>query len=77
MTHAQKSLNYLAFYRKACGGSDSKESACNVGDLGSVPSLGRFPGEGTGNPLQNSCLESSMDRGAWRATVCKVTKNQL
>ena len=40
------------------GGSDGKESACNVGDLGSTPGLGRFPGEGHGNPLQYSCLEN-------------------
>ena len=46
------------------GGSDSKESACNVGDLGSVPGSGRFPGEGNGNPLRFSCLENSMDWGA-------------
>ena len=58
------------------GDSDDKESACNAGDLGSIPWLGRFPGEGDGNPLQYSCLENSMDRGAWRATVPGVTKSQ-
>ena len=42
------------------GGSISKESACNVGDLGSIPGFGRSPGEGNGNPLQYSCLENSM-----------------
>ena len=47
------------------GGSDSKASACNTGDLGSIPGLGRSPGEGNGNPLQYSCLENSMDREAW------------
>ena len=47
------------------GGSDGKESACNAGDLGSIPGSGRFPGEGNGNPLQYSCLENSMDRGIW------------
>ena len=46
------------------GGEDSKESACNAGDPGSIPGLGRFPGEGNGNPLQYSCLENSKDRGA-------------
>ena len=51
------------------GGSDGKESACNAGDLGSIPGLGRSPGEENGNPLQYSCLENSMDRGAWGATV--------
>ena len=45
--------------------SDSKVSACNVGDLGSIPGLGRSPGEGNGNPLQYSCLENFMDGGAW------------
>ena len=57
------------------GGSDSKKSACNAGDLGSVPELGRSPGELNGNPLQYSCLENSMDRGAWWATVHGVTKS--
>ena len=47
------------------GDSVGKESACNTGDLDSVPVSGRSPGEGNGNPLQNSCLENSMDRGAW------------
>ena len=49
------------------GGSDSKESACNVGDLGQIPGLERSPGVGNGNPLQYSCLENPMDRGAWWA----------
>ena len=47
------------------GASDGKASAYNVGDPGSIPGLGRSPGEGTGNPLQYSCLENPMDRGAW------------
>ena len=51
------------------GVSYVKESSCNAGDLGLIPGLGRSPGEGTGNPLQYSCLESSMNKGAWRATV--------
>ena len=50
------------------GGSDGKESTCNVGDLGSIPGLGRSPGEENGNLLQYSCLENPMDRGAWWAT---------
>ena len=58
------------------GGSDGKESACNAGDLGSVPGSGRSPGEGHGNPLKYSCLENPMDRGAWRATVHGVTMSQ-
>jgi len=51
------------------GGSDGKEFACNAGDLCSIPGLERSPGEGNGYPLQYPCLENSMDRGAWRATV--------
>ena len=51
------------------GGSDAKESACNAGDLGSLPGWGRSPGEGDGNPLQYSCLENPTDRGALQATV--------
>ena len=58
------------------GGSDGKESACNAGDLGLIPGLGRSPGRGHGNPLWYSCLENPMDRGAWWATVQGVTKNQ-
>ena len=54
--------------------SVGKESACNAGDLGSIPGLGRSPGEGNGNPLQYSSLENSMDRGAWWAIVHGVAK---
>ena len=57
-------------------GSVGKESACNVGDLGSISGLGRSPGEGNGNPLQYSVLENSMDGGAWQTTVHGVTKSQ-
>ena len=53
-----------------------KESACNAGDPGSIPGLGRSPGEGNGNPLQYFYLENPMDRGAWRATVLGVTEGQ-
>ena len=56
------------------GGADGKESACNAGDLGLIPGSGRSPEEGNGNPLQYSCLDNSMDRGAWRATVHGVSK---
>ena len=49
--------------------SDGKESTCNVGDLGSIPELGRSPGGGHGNPLHYSVLENPIDRGAWWATV--------
>ena len=57
------------------GGSDGKESARNVGDLGLIPGLGSSPGEGNGNPLQYSCFENPMDRGAWWATVHGVAKS--
>ena len=61
------------------GSSDDKEFTCNAADLGSIPGIGRFPGEGNGYPLQYSCLENSMDRGAWWAMVHGVhgvTKSQ-
>ena len=58
------------------GGSQGKESACNVGDLGLLPGLGRSPGDGHGNPLQYSCLENPHGRGAWWATVHGVAKSQ-
>ena len=57
------------------GGSDGKESACNAGDLGSIPGLGRSSGEGNGNLLQYSCLENSIDRGTWWTAVCEVAKS--
>ena len=57
------------------GGLDGTASAYNVGDLGSIPESGRFPGEGNGNPLQNSCLENHMDGEACQATVHGVAKS--
>ena len=54
------------------GGSDSKESAHNAGDLGLIPEVGRTPGEGNSYPLQYSCLENSKDRGAWKTIVHEV-----
>ena len=66
-----QSLIFITF-----AGSDSEESASNAGDPGSIPGLGRSPGEGKGNPLQCSCLENPMDRGAWQAAVHGVTKSQ-
>ena len=54
------------------GSSDGKETACNVGDLGLIPELGKSPGGGHGNPFQYPCLEYRVDRGAWRATVNTV-----
>ena len=56
--------------------SVSKESACNAGDPGSIPGLGRSPGEVNGNPLQYSCLENPMDRGAWLATVHGIANSR-
>ena len=56
-----------------------KNPSANAGearDLGSIPGLGRFPGGGHGNPLQYSCLENSMDRGAWQATIHRVTQSR-
>ena len=55
--------------------SVAKKYACNAEDLGSIPGSQRSPGEGNGNPLQYSCLETSMDRGTWRTTVYGVAKN--
>ena len=59
------------------GGSEVKASASNAGDLGSIPGLGRASGEGNGNPLQYSCLENPMDRGAWWAMVHEVAKSRM
>ena len=58
------------------GGSDSKESACNARDPGSIPGLGRSLEEGNSYPLQCSCLENSRNRGAWQATAREVAKSQ-
>ena len=66
---ATKYINIISGFP---GGSGSKESACNAGDQGSVSGLGRSPGEGNGYPLQYSCLENFMDRGAWWAIVYGV-----
>ena len=59
------------------GGSDGEESACSVGDLGSIPGLERSSGEGKGYPLQYSCLENSMDRRTWQATVHGVAESDM
>ena len=70
-------MSLISFYLiDNIGSSDGKESACNEGDPGLTPGSGRSPGEGNGYPLQYSCLENSMDRGAWRATVHKVAQSQ-
>ena len=72
---------YMGVYTYICiytfpGGSDGKESVCNAGDPGLIPGLGKTPGEGTGNPLQYSCLENAMDRGVWWATLHGVTNSR-
>ena len=75
-------MQILKFYSRCMnekdfpGGSDGKDFASNVEDLGSIPGLGRSPGEEKGNPLQYPCLENSMDRGVWWAPVCGVIKSQ-
>ena len=72
---AQIIINYYChkYHKDFPGGSDGKKSAFNAGELCLIPDLGR-PGEGNGNPLQYSCLENPMDRGAWWATVQEVAK---
>ena len=69
-----KNIDYQYFLNS--GSSEVKASACNVGDLGSIPGSERSTGEGNGNPLQYSCLENPMDRGAWWATVHGVAKSR-
>ena len=64
-------MNELSFP----GGSDVKGSACNAGDPALIPGLGRSPGEASDNPRQYSCLDNSMDRGAWWVVVCGITKS--
>ena len=68
-----KKINKLGFP----GDSDSKESACNTADLGCIPGSQRQPGGENGSPLQYSCLENSMDRGAWQAPVHGVAKSHM
>ena len=58
------------------GGFSDKEFSCSAEDAGWIPGWGRSPGEGNGSPLQYSCLENPMDRGAWQATVHRITKSQ-
>ena len=75
-----KSISFIFIYIYICiclglpGDSDGKESAYTAGDLGLIPGSGRSPGEGHSNPLQYSCLENSIDRDAWVATVYAVAK---
>ena len=72
LQHLVPSLRPIGFP----GGTDGKESTCNRGDLGSVPGLGRSPGEGNNYLLHCSCMENSIDRGTWWATVHGVTKSR-
>ena len=76
VTQMTGSISVFTSKKHFPGGSDGKESACHAGDPGSIPGLGRSPGEGNGNPLQYSCLENSTDRGAWQATVHGVVKSR-
>ena len=66
---------YMQYWSFPCS-SVGKESVCSAGDLGSIPGLGRSPGEGNGNLLQYLCLENLMDRGDWWAAVHEVTKSR-
>ena len=70
-------ITWIMLLQDFPGGSDGNKSACNAGDLGLIPGLRRSPGEGKGDPLQCSCLENPMDRGAWQATVHGVTKSSF
>ena len=71
------SLTHMMLYHLGFpGGTEVKVSACNAGDLGSIPGSESSPGEGNGNPLQYSCLENPMDGGAWWVTVHRVAKSQ-
>ena len=69
-------LNGISFSLGFPGGSVVKNLPANAGDVDSIPELGRAPGERNGYPLQHSCLEDPIDRGAWRATVHGVAKTQ-
>ena len=75
MKNKSLTFHYIGGYGSPSG-SDSKESAFNAGDSGSILGSERFPGEGNGNPLQYSCLENPMDRGAWRAIVLGITESR-
>ena len=67
---------HMLTYRNSLVAQTVKVSACSAGDPGSIPGPGRSPGEGNGNPFQYSCLENSMDGGAWWGTVHGVTKSR-
>ena len=77
MLHTVYDSKSMTFWKKkdTPGGLDGKKSACNGGNPGSIPGLGRSPGDGNGNSLPSSCLGNFMDRGAWRAKVHGVAKS--
>ena len=72
----KRKTNLLCLLLGFPGGSNSKESACNAGDPGSIPGLGRSPGEGNGNTLQSPCLENLADIGAWWAAIHGIAKSR-
>ena len=78
----EKAMEFITLYINIKVGRTSqvvlvvKNPPANAGDMGSIPGWGRSSGGGNGNPLQYSCLENPMDRGAWQATVLRVTKSQ-
>ena len=74
MGTADKGLNVCVSLKFTYWSPNSPKSACKAGDLGSIPESGRSPGEGNDSPLQYSCLENPMDRGAWWATVHGVAR---
>ena len=76
-THTHTNIHAYTHTHIFPAGSDSKESAYTAGDPGLIPGSGRSPGEGNGYPLQHSCLENSMDRGAWWAAVCGVAESWI
>ena len=76
LSNTLKKKVFIYLYMDFPGSSDGKESACNVGNPGSIPGSGRSPGEGEENLLQYSGLETSMDRGAWQTTAHGVRKSQ-
>ena len=76
MVLGKRKRRHLLYSKGFPSGLDGKEPACNEGDLGLIPGLGRSPGGEHGNPLQCSCLENPMDKGVWRVTVHGVAKSQ-
>ena len=76
-SYVYKCIYIYVYIKPLLGGSDGTESACNAEDLGLIPGLGTSPGEGHGNPLHYSCLDNSMGRGIWGATVHEVTESDM